>query len=113
MVDINIRIEEDKLKELLYDIFDSLSIGDAMDYPMLYKKYIDSLVDSGSATFFYGPVNLNEWIKDIIVNTEVITPSHCNYNEIYNSAKNEKYELSNGQVIVAEYNECILLEYYS
>lgn len=113
MVDITIRIDEDKLKELLHDIFDSISIGDSMDYSILYKKYIDKLVDSCSATFFYGPTNLEEWIKDTINGLMIITPSHSDYDRIYKCWQEQKYDIGNGYYIAEEYNGCILVEYYT
>lgn len=113
MVEIILRLTEEELKEIIHNKFESVCIGDSMDYEVLYEKYFDSLIDSGNAPFFYSPINLDEWIKDTIDKLIVVTPTDSNYKHIYDCLQKDQFDVGDGYFIVANYNNVILLEYYT
>lgn len=112
MVEITLRMEEEELETIIFTKFDKLfpNIG----YTDLYKKYFSQLILTNSATFFYGPTNLDTWIKDTVDITEIITPASENYEYIYDCLVTKRQpSLKDGRSLAAEHNDCLLLEYYS
>lgn len=108
MVDILISVDETKLKEILHNMFDSLyDVNNAA----LYKKYLDRLVDDCSATFFFGHINLETWLKDTVNDLEVITPANEDYEYVYSRWEKQEYNISNSISIVEELNGYILIDH--
>ena len=111
MIELAIMIDENELKDTIGTLFDRLSAGEEFVYGDLYKLYFNYLIDSRRATFFSVPMDLRNWIKDMLANLEVITPFKPDYQKIYDLAANNslEYTLDDGRVIVAKQDKFILV----
>ena len=110
MIEVTLQMTENELKDLIKKEFQSIGKFDDSSED-LYFQYFDTLVDSGSATLFYGPVHLRTWLLETLDKTSIITPLDEEYNEIKNLWETKEYE-NDRLAVVAKNKTDYLVEWY-
>ena len=108
MVTLEIEFEEDELLEILSKYVDNLVNESDKD---IIIKYFKRIIKDQTATFFYGPSNLKEWVKGSINALEVIHPYDSQYEHYCELWDSESFDLGN-KSLVERLNNKILVDHY-
>ena len=106
MLEITILVEEDELIDILNKKLSRYTGGTDED---IIKKYIFNNVHNQSATFFYGPTNLDKWLGETLSRLEVIYPNNPEYEHYLQLWESESYEDGN-HVVQEKLGNLLLVE---
>ena len=106
MLEITIRVEESELLDILNKKLSKYVSGNE---EAIIRQYIFDNVHAQSATFFYGPTNLDEWLKDTLERLHVVYPGEPDYDKWLRLWESETYEDRN-YVVTNKLGNLLLVE---
>ena len=104
MLEITILISEEELTKVVCEKVEKYTTH------KIIQNYIVSMVKDKSATFFYGPCNIDEWIKDTISRLTIIRPGHEMYDTCEQLWNSGEFQRRNLVVVYKFLNEYLLEE---
>lgn len=106
MLEITILVEENELLDILNKKLSKYVSGNE---EAIIKRYIFDNVHNQSATFFYGPTNLDKWLGETLSRLKVIYPSSPDYDHYLQLWESEAYEDGN-HVVQNKLGNLLLVE---
>lgn len=106
MLEITILIEE---SELLDIINKKLSQRIQDNEVAIISKFLSTIIKDQSATFFYGPTNLDKWLDETLSRLTIIVPNDPEYDHWLHLWESQDYEEKN-YVVQEKLGNQLLLE---
>lgn len=106
MLEVTLLIEENELIDIINKKLSNHVNGPEED---IIRRYIFDNVHNQSATFFYGPTNLDKWLSDTLSRLEVVFPGNPNYDHYLQLWESEEYE-DNNHVVQNKLGNVLLVE---
>lgn len=103
MLEVTLLIPEDELIKIVEEKVDKQTDE------RIIKDYFSSMIKDRSGMIFYGPINIDDWIKETISRLTIIRPGHDMYatcEQLWNSGDFQRRNL----VVLYKYLNDYLLE---